>query len=153
MFQTRLYIQFSDARLKVSSPSVAQPFECSPFVAIEDKNGKKIITAIGREAEALKGNANVNVVNPFAHPRMLIGDFTVGEKLLQHAFRSFFKGKWLFPRLEGIMHPERDLEGGLTQVEYRAVRELSENAGCRKVAIHEGRALTMEEVKNHDMRT
>jgi|SRR5690349_8873407 len=153
MFQTRLYIQFSDTRLKVSSPSAAQPFECTPFVAIEDKNGKKIIAAIGREAEALKSKTNMNVVNPFAHPRILIGDFTVGEKLLQHAFRSFFQGKWLFPRLEGIMHPERELEGGLTQIEYRAVRELCENAGCRRSAIHEGRALTMEEVKNYEMRT
>jgi len=154
MFETRLYIQFSDTRLKVSSPSRSHTFECTPFVAIEDvKGGNKIITAIGRDAESLKGKPNINVVNPFAHPRIVIGDFTVGEKLLQHAIRSFLKTGWLLPRLKGIMHPERDLEGGLTQVEIRSVRELCENAGCRWSAVHEGRALTMEEVRTYEMRT
>ena len=153
MFETRLYIQFSDKRLKVSSPHLTETFECTPFMAIENKQGKYIIAAIGREAEAMRGKPDVNVVNPFDHPRLVVGDFTVGEKLLQHALRSLFKAKWAPRILEGLMHPERDMEGGLTQVEYRAVRELGENAGCRKVAVHEGRALTMEEVKRHDMRT
>jgi rod shape-determining protein MreB len=152
MFETRLYIQVSDKRVKVSSPQIATPFETRPFVAIEDKGGNKIISAIGREAEALQGRPNVALVNPFAHVRTVLGDFTVGEKLLQHAIRSVLKDRWLVLQLFAIIHPERQLEGGLTQVELRALRELCENAGCRRSAVHEGRPLTMEEVRSYEMR-
>jgi rod shape-determining protein MreB and related proteins len=151
MFETRLYVQISDQRLRVPSPQLSEVFECTPCVAIQDVNGKKAIAAIGREAEALSGKPGTVVVNPFGHPRMVLGDFTVGEKLLQHAFRAFLKSRWLSPIVTGVIHPERQLEGGLTQIEYRAIREACENAGCHKVAIHEGRALTMDEVKKYEM--
>jgi rod shape-determining protein MreB len=150
MFETRLYIQVSDRRVKISSPQSDRAFECTPFMAINDA---KVITAIGKDAEALKGQPGMNVINSFAHPRMVLGDFTVGEKLLQHAIREFLKGKLFVPVLTGIIHAERELEGGLTQIEIRALREAIENAGCRKSAVHEGRALTMDEVRNHEMRT
>lgn len=153
MFETRIYIQVSEKRMKLSSPQTAESYECTPFVAIEDVNGRKLISAIGREAEALIGKANMNVVNPFAHPRMALGDYTVGEKLLQHAVRSFLKGKWFVPMLTGIIHPERQLEGGLTQIECRALRELCDGAGFRKSAIHEGRPLTMDEVRTYEIRS
>ena len=152
MFSTRLYIQFSDKRIKVSSPQIDQPYETTPFVAVESANNKKIISAIGRDAEALQGKSNIVVVNPFAHPRIVIGDFTIGEKLLQYSLRSMLKSRWFVPVIIGIIHPERKLEGGLTQIEHRALRELCLSAGCRQSAVHDGPPLSLEDVAKYEIR-
>lgn len=152
MFETRLYIQISAERLRISSPQIIRSYESIPVVAIEAVKGKKIVAGIGADAEMLRNKPNMTFVNPFGHPRLVLGDFTVGEKLLCHAVRSILKGKWFTPMLLGIVHPERQLEGGLTQIEYRALRELCVNAGCRKVAVHEGRVLTVDEVRTYDVR-
>ncbi len=147
MFVTRIYIQVSDKRLRISSPTPQVKYESSPFVAIETVGEKKVVSAIGATAEALSGKPNFNVVNPFGHPRTVLGDFTVGEKLLQHALAEALGRRRFFTFVWGILHPERQLEGGLTQIEYRALREVGECAGCRKLEIYEGRPLTVSEVE------
>ncbi len=89
---------------------------------------------------------------PFAHPRMVFGDFNVSEKLVAGAVRAFYNQQsWTFfrPVVGAIIHPLRNLEGGLTQIEIRALRELAENVGARRVAVHTGRELTPAEVKGY----
>jgi len=152
MFETRLYIQFSDTRLKVSSPQAANIFECSPLVALEGVNGQQRISAIGQDAEALIGKPGFEIVNPFAHPRLVVGDPRVAEKLLQFAVRSF-QGRGLGSLiLSGILHAERSLDGGLSDMERKALVEVGHGSGFRKVVVHEGHVLSMREVKNFKLR-
>jgi len=143
---TRIYFQISDTRLRVSSPRFDYAFEAPPWMAIDDAARGKIVAAIGLDALALRGRPNITVINPFAHPRTILGDYTVAEKMLQHAVRLLLHGRFMTPMILGILHCERVLEGGLTQVEHRALRELAENAGCGRAVVHEGPALSPVEV-------
>ncbi len=88
----------------------------------------------------------VRVLMPFKHPRILIEDFTGGERIVQYLFRELY-GKGLFsPAPVVLVHPDVDLDGGLTQIEARALREMVEGAGARKVYLHYGRQLADQEV-------
>lgn len=147
MFKTLLYIQISDQRLRVTSPQLANSYESTPCVAIDNSDGKKLIVAVGREAEALRGKPNVEVINPFGHPRLVLSDSTVGEKLLQHAIYKLFEGKLRLSKRVALIHPERELEGGLTPVEHQSLAELCKNAGCGETTVYQGRPLTMDELR------
>lgn len=153
MFTRTFYIRIEANRLQVNSPGVDKGYDDTATVAIRtEPDGRKIVAAIGREADALPKAATVELIRPFAHPRILVGDFTVAEKLLQHALRSLIKTQpWSFnrPMVRVIIHPKRDLAGGLTQVEYRTLNELAFSCGARKVAIHEGPDLTEREVSQY----
>lgn len=152
VFWQRLYIQVSASRIKVLSLKTDRVYDAPPLVAIGAETGKFKIVAAGRDAQLLQRDQSLNVVNPFAHPRTIIGDFTVAEKLIEHAIREVTKGCWFAPFKEAIIHPEGDFEGGLTQIEYRALNELCLVAGCRRHTVYEGRPLTRSEVANVDIK-
>ncbi|MGH8523747.1 MAG: rod shape-determining protein, partial [Gammaproteobacteria bacterium] len=134
MFSRTFYIRIEADRIRVDSPGVERGFDDAAIVAIQtEASGKKVIAAVGREAEAMSRSPGINLVRPFAHPRIVVGDFTVAEKLVQHAVRTFVRAQPLFfirPMVRVVLHPKRALEGGLTQVEHRALRELAEQAGA-----------------------
>lgn len=71
-----------------------------------------------------------------------MGDFLVAEKILLHAIREVHKNKIIAPSPRVIIQPMEKLEGGLTQVESRAFKELCLGAGAREVYIHTGKELT-----------
>ncbi|NEV64969.1 rod shape-determining protein [Thiorhodococcus minor] len=149
MLGIRLYIQCSERRLRVSSPQRAASFECEPLIALEDRPGRARVLAIGADARALEGRAGTRVVNPFAHPRIVIDDFAAAESLLKSAIRPLTKGRWWSSVALGILHPERDFDGGLTDIERRALYELCIGAGCRQCLIHRGAALSLEAVMRY----
>lgn len=98
------------------------------------------------EARSAVAGLHGEVVNPFAHPRSLVSDFTVAEQLLKAAVRKM-TGKGIFsvaPRI--VMHPLGDPEGGFTQIERRAIREMGLGAGASKVVVWVGRNLTDAEL-------
>ena len=79
--------------------------------------------------------------------RILIEDFAGGEKIVQHVIRELFGMGPITPAPIVVVHPDFELEGGLTQIEARALREMVEGAGARKVYLHYGRPeLTDQEV-------
>ena len=90
----------------------------------------------------------VRVLMPFQHPRILIEDFTGGEKIVSYVIRQLFGKGPIAPSPIVVVHPDIDLDGGLTQIEARALRELVEGAGARKVYLHYGRQLSDQEVAN-----
>lgn len=53
---------------------------------------------------------------------------------------------WLAASPHIVIHPLGDPEGGFTQVELRALRELANAAGASKVNVWTGRPLTDEEL-------
>ena len=141
-WKSTLYVQIWKDRLKVFDPATNERFDEASLVAIE--SGK--IVAAGNGAKRFNGNHSIDVVNPFDHPRMLIGDWIVAERLLQHAIQSLLKSSFIRPSPNVIMHPMDSLEGGLSDVERRAFRELAISAGARDVAIHIGSELTKKEI-------
>lgn len=138
IFIHTLYVQIWEKRIKVTDIDSGKVYDQAPMVAIEtSEKGAKIICATGNAA-ASKIGPNIQVVNPFSHPRVLFADFTVGEKLLQAIFREIHPSSLMPSFTTVVIHPMEKIEGGLTQIEVRAFLELAMNAGARKAAVHEG---------------
>lgn len=139
LFNNTAYIQLWGDRLKVLDVKSSNEFDQPPFIALEkNKQGQSVIKAIGAEAKALINNPQYEVTNPFAHPRQLIANFSYAEKILQHALQKIFKGNIFAPSPRVVIHPMEKTEGGLTEVEIRAFKELGLGAGAREVVIFLG---------------
>lgn len=136
------YVQIRASRLTVTNTTTGERWDQAPLLALESnaKGGKTVLT-IGDEAKK-RVDAGIEVVNPFTHPRTLISDFSLAEKLLQEVFKAMSKNRLMPASPAVIMHPLEKLEGGLTQIEIRAMRELALGAGARDVLVREGSDLT-----------
>ena len=126
--------------------TIAEP----PLIAI--RGGLKVDgsnpepLAFGEGALKLKGGDRINLVNPFAHPRSPLSDFTAAEYLLKRVIRKL-RGPslWIFaPTM--VLHLTPNLPGGITQIESRALLELGKGAGALRVYGWVGTDLTDEEI-------
>ena len=144
MFKTQvIYVRLQPERIRMRYLPCGAEIDSPPLMAIDQRSGKPVILAVGDEAQKIGASiARVNVVNPFAHPRMLISDFTLADALLRHFFRQVLKDRSLWsltPRI--VMHPDFTPEGGFTQVELRAMREICLAMGATRNTGWQGRPL------------
>jgi len=138
-----LYIQVWENRIKVTNIQTKEIYKQKPLMAIETKaNGSKIVFAIGDSCESLD-KRKYQVINPFSHPRVLLNDFLVAEKIVQHAVRELHKSRYFVPAPRIIFQPMEKTEGGLSPIEERAFRELCLGAGAREVTIHIDKELSL----------
>lgn len=88
-------------------------------------------------------------LEPFTTKRLLIGEFSIAENHLKRAIKKVYEGKWFSASPVVIIHPMEMIEGGLSQIEERAMVELAAGAGARKVMVWVGHELSdMEVVDN-----
>lgn len=99
--------------------------------------------AVGARARSIPGTH----VNPFDHPRLLVHDFAVAEFIVRHAFAQLSQRKYFRPTPVVVVHVTEPLEGGLTEIERRVLREIMEGAGARKVYIWESHELSDSELQ------
>lgn len=140
-----IYVQLSSERLTLRNAKTGEIVSDVPEVAFTRKP-KLSIVGYGIEARLHKSEPTVEVINPFAHPRSIVSDFSAGEQLLK-AFLRRLQGSSIFavsPKV--VMHPLGDPDGGLTQIEVRALREMAMGAGASGVVIWQGRKLTDQEL-------
>ena len=146
-FKQYIYVQLSPERVAVRDPKTHESVAEVPEVAIQHPStGKATILAVGSAARGAAGTPHTEVLNPFAHPRSLVSDFTVAEQVLKAFFRRVRGRSLLQPSPMVIVHPLGEHKGGLTQVELRAFRELALGAGASEVHIWQGPQLTDEQV-------
>ena len=109
-----------------------------PVVVLGDQAGKVVFAAAGREAQTMALTEGMRRISVTDHPRVLVGDFSLTEKYLQWLLRKAGAGRLMpsAPRL--VMQQQDCLEGGLTEVELRMLRELALGAGAREVLVLEG---------------
>lgn len=71
----------------------------------------------------------------FGHPRMPVGNFEAADAALKGAIYRIAPS---WPRRLGriLFHIQHEWEGGLTQVELRAIMDLSVSAGARAVRVY-----------------
>ena len=84
---------------------------------------------------------------PFTTQRLLVGRFDVAQHALRKALRELAGGGLLALAPAVVMHPLEMIEGGLSQVEERIMREMAIGAGARKVAVWTGPDLSDADVK------
>jgi hypothetical protein len=85
---------------------------------------------------------------PFSHQRMLIGDFTQAEALMKKGFKEVIRQGMFAASPSVVVHPLEKVEGGLSQIEERVLRELALGSGARSVVLWTGNPLSDQEVLN-----
>lgn len=140
------YIQVWEDRVRVVNIKTGVTFDEFPWIALEKNvKGIEIIKAVGNTASAFKNVPDIRVENPFSHPRLLVANFPLAEKVLAHAVRQIFSDQ-IFPASPRIVfQPMEKLDGGMTDIENRVYRELCLGAGAREVVIYIGKAITNHE--------
>ena len=144
-FMALLYVKISAERLVVTDVKNGPSISEIPEVAISNGQPKRIL-GVGAGARSAAAQGDGFIVNPFAHPRSLVSDFTVAEQLLKEFVRRIHGKSWLVPSPRIVMHPLGSPDGGFTQVERRAFREMALGAGASEVIVWTGRELTNQEV-------
>ncbi|WP_250460939.1 rod shape-determining protein [Microbulbifer litoralis] len=155
---TTLYVQIWEKRIRVTDIGSGKIFDESPLLAVQkkgrgEKGRREVVVAAGNRASSLPA-ADTRVINPFSHPRSLLADFAAGEKLLQYIFRKLLGDKLLGPSPLVVLQPMEKTQGGLTDVEVRAFRELALGAGARESLVYQGPELTrhtfdLQRVRKH----
>ena len=82
---------------------------------------------------------------PFTTTRLLVGSFTLAEKALVDGMKSLRRGLFA-PAPIIVIQPMAMVEGGLSEVEERAIRELAMSAGARKAFASVGKELSDQDV-------
>lgn len=135
------YVRLSKSRLIVLDVSTGKSFNDVPFIGLTEDSPAKV-AAIGATANMLFERS----FNPFAHPRIIISDFEVGETLLMHVFKLVSGAKYFRAAPVVIMHATDEFIGGLADVEKRLLKELAMGAGARKAYVWEGKELSVEDI-------
>ncbi len=139
-----IYVQIWADRIKATEINSGKIYDEKPFIAIKkNTKGEETITVVGSNAELLKNDSGVKVINPFSHPRTLISNFMAAQKLLQYIIHSLSKQTFLLISPLIVIHPMEKLEGGLTQIEFRAFKELALGAGSRDSVVYQGAELSI----------
>ena len=136
-----VYIQITPELLTVRNVKTGTTVAEIPELAIRT-SGKAVILAAGPQARLAAASEPATMVNPFAHPRTLVSDFTVAEQLIKHQLYRVLPRHFWTPAPCIVMHPMGKAEGGYTQVERRAFREMALGAGASQVFLWIGRPLT-----------
>jgi rod shape-determining protein MreB and related proteins len=120
-------------------------------VRLSGANSK--VVAIGNDAKAMGIQPDLRIVNPFAHPRTPLSDFTVAEMILKGFIQKLFGRKLSFLAPTMVLHLAVELDGGITQIESRALKELGVSAGAKWCCGWIGPDLSDEQIiawRSHD---
>lgn len=139
-----IYCQLSPEKITIRNVKTGETISEIPEVAIS--TSPKKILAVGTDARQAAAKQPADVVNPFAHPRSMVSDFTVAEQLLKHYLRRSRGNSFLSFAPIVVIHPLGKPAGGFTQVENRAFREMALGAGACEVTVWNGRNLTDQEI-------
>lgn len=145
-FRSTLYVRLTPERLSILEVESGKVLEDEPTLVLQTRDGRTEMLGVGRQAAAQAGQPGVSLVNGFRHPRTLLADFMVAEQTLRHFVQQALPRSWLKVAPVLVLHPQAMLEGGLTQVEIRALAELGHGAGARKVFVWAGPELSREEL-------
>lgn len=106
LFSNDLYVQIWEHTLKVSDVDSKHCFDEEPLMALKkNEKGVAVVEVIGDSVKSLINQSEYAVVNPFSHPRTLLHDFPVAEKVLKHVFREIHKDKLFTSSPRVIIHP------------------------------------------------
>lgn len=83
---------------------------------------------------------------PFTTDRLLVGKFLAAERALKDAFKQVLSGSLFAPSPKVVIHPLEMIEGGLSEVEERALQEVARGAGARRAFVWVGHELSDAEV-------
>ena len=83
----------------------------------------------------------------FTTSRLLVGEFRVAEALLKQGLRQVLKSSLISVAPYVVIHPLEMVEGGLSEVEERVLKEVAIGAGATKAVVWVGPQLSDADVK------
>ncbi len=95
-----------------------------------------------------KSDVVVSSPEPFSTTRLLIGEFSKAQNALKEGIRQVHLGMWFAPSPVVLIQPMELIEGGLSEIEVRILKEVAMGAGGRSVVVWVGHELTDQEVLN-----
>ncbi len=95
----------------------------------------------------LEAETTFDAQPPFTTARLLIGEFLAAENLLKRAVKETSKGGIFAAAPQVLIQPLEMIEGGLSEVEERVLREVAKGAGASKVVVWVGHELSDAEVR------
>jgi len=98
-----------------------------PSVVAVDQNTKRVLS-IGAEAKEMIGRTPANIVAIRPLRDGVISDFDITEKMIRYFIQKVHENNFIRTAKPRVVV---GLPSGVTEVEYRAVREASLNAGAR----------------------
>lgn len=148
-FKQTVYVQISPQKLTVNSPGSGKSISETPWIAINKKMPvNKMVVSVGEDAYQLRSQPDIDVINPFTHPRSLFSDFSCAEYLIKSFIKKLGVKSFFVPNPVIIIHPLVDPEGGFTQIEYRVMRELALGAGASKAIVWVGPTLSDQDISS-----
>ena len=145
-----IYVKVKRNWLSVRDTSNGNEFQDTTEVAVKNIEAKASIVSIGSNAKYEAAKADVELKNGFGHPRVIIGDFSLAEKTLMYFLSKIYKNKIIRPSPVLIIHVLETLEGGMSQIEDRALRELGVSAGGREIYLWYGKELSDQEIQRKE---
>jgi rod shape-determining protein MreB len=143
-----VYVRIRPHLVSVKNVSRNAFFEDIPQVAVTRTRKRSKVLGFGARANLMASLSLEKVVlNGFDHPRSIISDFEAAEATLRFFVQMVnapTKKFFYAPTL--VIHPLEKLEGGLTQVEARALEDMGYRTSASKVYVWNGRELSDEEV-------
>ncbi len=143
-FSAVLYVQIWENRIKVTDIGSGNTYEEKPLLAIQKNNkNEEMVIAVGNSVESIESELQVKIIKPFSHPRTLLSDFVSAQKMIQHTVYQLVKKPFFSFSPLIVIHPMEKMEGGITQIEFRAFKELALAAGARESVIYQGAELSI----------
>jgi len=132
-----LYVRISPDWVSVRNVRTGQERGDVPEVVLSNGPGRRVM-AVGIMAKPFSTGPLVTVVNPFLHPRSILGDYRVADLLLRQFMLEVVPTRYAMLPCVVVIHPKVDPEGGFTEIEVRALRELAMSIGAGTVIVWHG---------------
>jgi len=113
-FSHPLYLRLSPERLTIRNVKTGAFISEVPEIAILRGAKKLQILGVGAEAALHRATPSVEVLNPFSHPRSMVGDFTASEQVVKAFIRKLTRSSWFAMAPRVVFHPLGDPTGGFT---------------------------------------
>lgn len=123
-------------------------FEEPSVIAIEHREGRKYVLAVGSGVDPINDSTGVSVCEAFSSLEPLLTEFHVDAALLQHALREIFRAQILMApkvvlRLQGRQSP-------LSDREKSALQHLAAYCGMARLYVFlDGQEMPDEKAMNH----
>ena len=145
-FSPLVYIQISPHLLTLKNLKTGLEISEVAEMALSLPPKPKVILGAGAEARLAAASEPAQLIQPFAHPRSLVSDFASAEALIRLQLQRVLGKGWLRVAPSVVMHPLGNPDGGFTQVELRAFREMALGAGASTARVWTGRPLANHEL-------
>lgn len=145
-FSPLVYIQIAPNLLTLKNLKTGLEISEVAEIALSLPPKPKVILGAGAQARLASASEPAQLIQPFAHPRSLVSDFASAEALIRLQLQRVLGKGWLRVAPSVVMHPLGNPDGGFTQVELRAFREMAMGAGASTARVWTGRPLANHEL-------